>query len=296
MNFQKIKDHLPIHDSTQIIMMVAFLIILILIPLGTFLLSQRLHSSTSSTTSQSKTPRNIKTTSMENEATSSSVLEDLKKVTEDLKNPDEASSGSVIVSFGPTLNLKIAVDGRGTNNAIKTFVGIAAGAPSNTPNYLLSFTVTFPSSGVFEGLSLAGLNTNQQYTAYIKGPAQLATASAFIMSPTTSYLNGGNPITLLSGDLNNDNIVDLADVAIVRTAYGATATSAKWNELADLNGDGIINSVDLGIVMKNFEKTGSGGSFKQPIASTSATTATGSAVPLGGSQKSNGGYWIWVPN
>lgn len=49
-------------------------------------------------------------------------------------------------------------------------------------------------------------------------------------------------------DLNQDNIVNFADLAILRAGWLATSSDATYNPNADLNGDGVINFADLAIL------------------------------------------------
>ena len=64
--------------------------------------------------------------------------------------PDETANASV--SFGPTLNFKVTIEGRRKGSfATQAFVGIASGSVNKRPKYLLSFTINIPKSGVFNG-------------------------------------------------------------------------------------------------------------------------------------------------
>jgi subtilisin family serine protease len=64
------------------------------------------------------------------------------------------------------------------------------------------------------------------------------------------------PLTLLAGDLNNDNKIDLADLALLALAYLTESSKKKWNPIADINGDGIINALDLKILIDNYGLVG----------------------------------------
>lgn len=241
---------------------------------------------------------------------SSSPLADLNKLLE-MGARDSTSSfvpTSTGVDFGPTLTAKIVLEGRSSDNqAAKVFLGISAGNPQIKPTYLVSFTVDFPKSGVFSGISLAGLNIGTTYTAYLKGPAQIDTASTFVMGPSETTLNNNQPLTLLSGDLNEDNIINSTDYAIGKSAYGSKLNSDKWNDRVDFNQDGVINNLDLAYITKNYSKTGSSGPWYStpPVASSSAS-ATSSGTPSGspnggyespdGASNHQGGYWMWVPS
>ena len=260
----------------QKIVLGLYVFLVISIPVGAYLASQRqiLKSSAQPENSitpiiPSKTPGGSPKSTIPSPTPKSSPL-----------SPD------VPISIGPVLNFTLVLEGRPKNNqAAQIFVGIAQGDITIKPNYLLSFTIDIPESGTFTNLSLAGLNQGVKYTAYIKGPAQIATASAFIMSPATTNLNGGLPLTLLTGDLNDDNSINASDYSIAKTAYGTTTSSKNWNSNVDFNLDGKINVTDLGFITKNFGKVGSSGIWTSPPPSTPSGT------PTGGS----GGYWFWMP-
>ncbi len=274
------------------------LLLVLSIPLGSLLLAQRIKIQNQSATpspSPQPTPKEIPKTT---------PLEDLKKSLNQIPSQDtktDTSTPAPQVFFGPTLNFKIASEGRPKNNqTIKIFVGIAAGLPTNNPQYLLSFTIDIPASGEYSGLSLAGLTQGATYTASFKGPSQIASSSAFLVKPTVSDLG---TINLITGDLNEDNSINSADYAIAKNSFGATQSSQKWNPYADFNLDGVINGFDLGIIIKNFSKTGAFG----PWISTPISTQSGSLhlTPTSGSSSgsplinpppnSSGGYWMWVP-
>lgn len=202
-------------------------------------------------------------------ATSSAANSFSSKTTVTTPTPTPASLN---ISFGPTLTVRVKIQGRPANNQSgKVFIGIGSGQPAANPKYLLNFTVDFPSSGVFTELSLAGLNPGSTYTAYVKGSGQLTKTATFVMSPTVSILNNDQPLELLSGDLNDDNVINSADYAIAKALYGTTTGDTKWDQRADFNLDNIINTLDLAIITTNLGKTGDSGVWQStPIASGSA--------------------------
>jgi len=61
----------------------------------------------------------------------------------------------------------------------------------------------------------------------------------------------------LKGDLNNDGVVNMADVILIATAFNATIGTEKYNAKYDLNNDGAINMADVLEIAKNFNKTAS---------------------------------------
>lgn len=203
---------------------------------------------------------------------------------------------SVVPILGPILNFRLFLEARPLNKqAAKVFVGLSVGQPTKNPKYLLSFVVNVPDSGIYKGLSLAGLNEGTTYTAYLKGPAQIATSSAFVVNPTPTDLGS---LKMSTGDVNEDNVIDTSDYNIVKAALGLTQTSSSWNPNLDFNLDKVINTLDLAVISKNLNKTGASGAW---YSTNPGKSATQSATPSGGLLQNSGGpapddgYWMWVP-
>jgi probable HAF family extracellular repeat protein len=70
-----------------------------------------------------------------------------------------------------------------------------------------------------------------------------------------SFTSGVN-FSLINGDVNGDNTINLADLMAVSAAWRSTSGSSNWNPNADLNGDGVVNLADWMIVAKNWRKSG----------------------------------------
>lgn len=64
------------------------------------------------------------------------------------------------------------------------------------------------------------------------------------------------PLTLIAGDVNNNEKIDLPDVLAVVNEYGHSGAEIT-NPLTDINGDGSVNLLDLVLVGKNYNKTSS---------------------------------------
>lgn len=288
---------------SQTISLIGFLIMVISIPLGFSLLkrSQIFSSKATSTVKQDKPASTDETVTKLREIPPSSPLSDLKKLLESTSSPatqNPSPTPAVSLSFGPTLNLKVNMEGRPKDkNGGKVFVGIAAEQPIAKPTYLLAFTIDMPDSGEYRGLSLAGLTSGATYTAYVKGPSQVDVASTFNMSPTEINLNSGQPLSLPSGDLNEDNTINSADYTIVKNSFGTTPTSTGWTERADFNLDQVINNLDVSLLLKNFGKSGASGTWYSPTpqASGSATLNLSTPQGTGPASRPTGGYWLWVP-
>ncbi len=293
-NIKKVLAQLT-ESTQQRIMLGIFITLIILIPSVSLLISQRNFQAAVNDTNARNFNSPV-TTGHDGPATTSATL--IRETTEQktAAPSTSATATTAAVSFGPTLNLKITIDGRPASRyATKLFVGLAAGDPTTTPTYLLSFTVDVPDSGIFNDISLAGLTAGTKYTAYLKGSVQLATASAFIMAPGATSLNSGAAMHLLTGDLNQDNIINAADYSIVKAALNTKAGKANWNAEADFNLDGVVNTIDLAILQKNYAKTGMSGTwYSPPPATASATQSASVSSGIGGPKPS--GYWFWVPN
>lgn len=275
----------------QKIILTGYIFLILSIPLGSYFVSNY-QTSLKSKASEPKKSTATKIVPSPQSSTKQELSDLAKKQATPKPSPSLEPSPAVTTSFGPTLSLKVDLEGRAKDNmASRIFVGIVEGTIGINPRFLLSFTIDLPKSGDYANLSLAGLNPGSSYSALLKGSAQIATASAFLMSPTVTNLNTGGAIFLTSGDLNEDNTINTADYSIAQKALGSTTKSANWNENVDLNKDGVVNSLDLGVIIKNLGKIGASGIWTSPIPQ---------ATPSGGltekaTQSATGGYWIWVP-
>lgn len=275
------------------LLLALYIFIIVSIPIGAYLASQT--QSTKSSAQENKkplpqTPPKVATSSAKQSIIDSSLNRSNQTAA------SEPSTPTIATNFGPTLSLKATLEGRPNNNqSTKLFVGIIEGSVSFSPKYLLSFSIDLPSSGEYSGLSLAGLTQGQSYSALLKGQAQLALAVPFTMSPSETKLNLGNAVTLISGDLNDDNTINSADLGIIKNAMGSNPSSSNWNENADFNKDSVVNIIDYSILYKNFGKTGDSGIWvSQPPSATPSAQLTD--TPAIGSPQSQGGYWIWIPS
>ena len=272
----------------QHLLLGVYIFVVISIPVGAYLVSQN-QTVKSSASEVKKTI--VKNTPFPTQSPAKNLLDN----SESLLNSDASStpspepSSTIATSFGPTLSLKANLEGRpAQNQTTKLFVGIVEGDLSTNSKFLLSFTVDLPTDGSYNNLSLAGLNSGTKYTALLKGSAQIATSSAFIMSPTVSNLNDGQPVNLLTGDLNEDNVINSSDYNIALKALGASSASSNWNQLADFNKDGVINIFDLNIISKNLGQVGASGAWTSPLPKAATPSASLNNTSVGG-------YWMWIP-
>src|SRR3989344_545826 len=279
--------HIPKLSPTQIFLII-FIFLLITIPSTTFLLSLRFRAAQDT----KKTNKNNGPVTSLKEVPKDSPLKGLTDAAKDKTDSDSPNSSPTSeLKLFPTMNFKIKIEGRpdGKHGA-KLFVGLAADEATSSPKYLLSFSVNVPDTGEYQGLSLAGLDANSYYTAYLKGPAQIATSSSFMVKPTVNDLSIDGPLNLITGDLNEDNVVNEADLTVSKNSLGLSPGNSKWNANADFNLDNIVNNYDLSLIRKNNGKIGASGVwYSKP----SVATSSGGLNQNVGSP--GDGYWLWVP-
>ena len=95
----------------------------------------------------------------------------------------------------------------------------------------------------------------KMFTVRIKGNKWLAKSKTLDL--TGGNVSGWNA-TLLGGDSNNDNAVDVTDLLAVISHYNQTQTNNPLGYLegADFNGDGANDVADLLLVINNYNKIG----------------------------------------
>ncbi len=260
----------------------SFIALIVLIPTSSALIAQRLKAGNPSVnydrTVTNENPKEVPKTVPGQNTTTADIPNSTAE--ENAVNQLIANENTAQISFGPSLNFQLVLQGRPkANQADKVFLGIAQGAPQLNPQYILSFMVDLAADGIYKNLGVAGLDTGTQYTAYFKGSSQIATASSFTLKPAFNDLGVSN---LLSGYLNEDNIVNSADYSICANAMGMTVTSPNWNGNIDINKDGVINVFDLGFIVNNFNQVGASGVWQStPAISTPSGTPNGGNSSLG---------------
>ena len=153
----------------------------------------------------------------------------------------------------PAVSGTLSMAGRANMAQPLTFTLTPTGA---TTGVIITQTVTPAADGTF---ALVGIPTGT-YLLGIKGSQCLK--KDITVSTVTGTAVIPNTITLLAGDLNGDNQVAGADLAMVRAAYGSAAAngttpaSPNWNPLCDLNGDGLVTATDMAMVRANYGKLG----------------------------------------
>lgn len=106
----------------------------------------------------------------------------------------------------------------------------------------------------------ATVNANPDGTFTLQAPAGnytiAAVASGFLSAQGSVTITGGSAttmptISLLAGDIDNNNVIDQLDAMTIGMNYNAADPVA-----ADLNSDGVINVLDLELLADNYRATG----------------------------------------
>jgi hypothetical protein len=77
----------------------------------------------------------------------------------------------------------------------------------------------------------------------------------FEYNTTNNLFIDGIVSVRMMGDLNNDQKVDIEDIAIVAYAFGSYPGHPRWNPEADLNFDLFVDIQDIAMVAFNFGRT-----------------------------------------
>ena len=137
---------------------------------------------------------------------------------------------------------------------------------SGTPTPLIPQLLTFtfrPSGGAAPFVRYAVLRLDGYYQlngvpagAYTVGIKGAKWLQRDVAVDTSSGVAATCNATLLPGDLNGDNVVDLQDFGALAEAFGTEAGGPGWNWLADLNGDGVVDLGDFSLLASDFGLSG----------------------------------------
>lgn len=158
------------------------------------------------------------------------------------------TSGIVTVAPGKIVRGSLGTNGR-TSLAGESVTILVRNVGSGTN--LRTYDVVVKSDGTYEfSTDLAA----GSYDLYAKHRATLRKKLANA-SLGASGLNGAS-FTLINGDVNGDNSINVADFLAFRAAFGSSPASNNWNPNADLNGDRSVAVSDFLILRAGFGKSG----------------------------------------
>ena len=113
---------------------------------------------------------------------------------------------------------------------------------------LPAISVSSSSDGSFSLPDLAA----GSYTVWLK-QAQYLAVSRPVTMPSADTIDFG---MLLTGDVNDDNAVSLADFSLLSGSFNRSSGDAGYDARADLNGDGAVTIVDFSLLSGNFNQGG----------------------------------------
>jgi hypothetical protein len=117
-------------------------------------------------------------------------------------------------------------------------------------NIVFSYTPTTDQDG---SVTINNVPTGN-YTIAIKNSHTLKRVKA-----NEAIVAGSNNVVfneLIEGDVNNNNIVNLADLGALLSSYNKVPGDSGYLAEADLNGNGIVNLADLGLLLANYNTAG----------------------------------------
>jgi PKD repeat protein len=93
------------------------------------------------------------------------------------------------------------------------------------------------------------------YDIGVKSPTALSNleTGVLMVSGAATPVDFG---TLLEGDCDNNDVINIYDFGILADAFGSVPASGNWDERADLNNDGAVNIYDFGLLADNFGLSG----------------------------------------
>jgi hypothetical protein len=166
--------------------------------------------------------------------------------------PEDRNGVGDIFVHGPLFESNAGVSGK-----LQRY-GRVAEAPAQT--FIFTFrpvshgnnivrSVLIGASGEFSVNDLPADN----YVLHVSGESYLAKNTQINL--TYESLTGIT-ITLDPGDANNDNSVDVLDLAILIQAFDSSPGNGNWNGNADFNGDYSIDVLDLDLLIQSFDRQG----------------------------------------
>jgi hypothetical protein len=90
---------------------------------------------------------------------------------------------------------------------------------------------------------------------YVAAGTYNVTLTVFDNGGLSHSVEKGLTIRMLTGDFNDDGVVNIVDISIVGRAFGSKPGEPNWKETIDMDDNGVINVVDVAIVAKEFGRT-----------------------------------------
>lgn len=120
----------------------------------------------------------------------------------------------------------------------------------NTATLIGTYNITVGTTGAFTvaGLPIGTFDVIVNVDGYLaKGIEDVVIAAG----PNSLAVG-----SILNGDVNNNNVVNLLDFSLLNTSFGTSVGNPSYNALADLNCDGVVNLIDVSILNVSFAQAG----------------------------------------
>jgi hypothetical protein len=150
----------------------------------------------------------------------------------------------------PTVNGQVAFQGRPTPPHASWVNPLTVVVYEQGTNTVVgTYAPTTNSTG---GFSFVFDHAPGTYDIGVKGSHTLSRLEEdVVIDSATTNIDFG---TLLEGDCDNNDVVNINDFGILADAFGSVPASGNWDERADLNNDGAVNIYDFGLLADNYGK------------------------------------------
>lgn len=163
--------------------------------------------------------------------------------------PSTTSDGEVIVGQRSTLVGRVRFEGRDTADWSCPLEVQLFEPGGVTPLYTFS-SVVCDQSGTFTVTNIA----SGTYDIKVRDERSLWNVRRSV--PITGGINTVNLGTIVNGDANQDNVINILDFSILATAYGKSESDPGYDRRADFNNSRRIDILDFSILATNYGRSG----------------------------------------
>ena len=110
-------------------------------------------------------------------------------------------------------------------------------------------------NGYFEISEVPG--NEDGYTITISKQYYITRSLVVAGNKDTQVSTSSSPLLIWAGDITEDGMLNMSDVALVGGAYNTVTGNEKFSEELDINKDGAVNMEDIVIIIKNIDKNSS---------------------------------------
>jgi len=122
--------------------------------------------------------------------------------------------------------------------------------PTGGATPIITETVTLDAEGTF---TLTAVIPSGTYDIQVRGQHSLSSRVEGVILPAAGAIDVG---TLLEGDANGDEKVDILDFSLLAMAFNARVGDGRYNPLTDFNDDGKVDILDFSLLAMNFNRRG----------------------------------------